>query len=65
MLVIFQLFIGRKAVETEYILINFFIYKLIIYRYLQNNKISVIRDNAFNNLPSLHVLYVLLSKIWV
>ena len=63
MLVIFQLFIGRKAVETEYILINFFIYKLIIYRYLQNNKISVIRDNAFNNLPSLHVLYVLLSKI--
>jgi hypothetical protein len=56
MLVIFQIFIGRKEVETEYILINFFIYKLIIYRYLQNNKISVIRDNTFKNLPSLHVL---------
>jgi hypothetical protein len=27
-------------------------YKLIIYRYLNNNIISVIKDNAFNNLPS-------------
>jgi hypothetical protein len=28
-------------------------YKLIIYRHLYNNIISVIKDNAFNNLPSL------------
>jgi hypothetical protein len=31
-------------------------YKLIIYRYLYNNKISVIEDNTFNNLPSLYNL---------
>ena len=31
-------------------------YKLIIYRYLYNNKISVIKDNTFNNLPSLTTL---------
>jgi hypothetical protein len=28
-------------------------YKLIIYRSLYNNIISVIKDNAFNNLPRL------------
>jgi hypothetical protein len=28
-------------------------YKLIIYRHLDGNKISVIKDNTFNNLPSL------------
>jgi hypothetical protein len=31
-------------------------YKMIIYRYLYSNKISVINDNAFNNLPSLTTL---------
>jgi hypothetical protein len=31
-------------------------YKLIIYRYLYNNIISVIKDNVFNNLPSLYNL---------
>jgi hypothetical protein len=31
-------------------------YKLIIYRRLDHNKISVIEDNAFNNLPSLYYL---------
>jgi hypothetical protein len=31
-------------------------YKLIIYRYLYNNIISVIKDNAFNNLLSLYYL---------
>ena len=31
-------------------------YKLIIYRKLQYNNISVIEDNAFNNLPSLYYL---------
>jgi hypothetical protein len=31
-------------------------YKLIIYRELQYNKISVIEVNAFNNLPSLSYL---------
>jgi hypothetical protein len=29
-------------------------YKLIIYRRLDHNKISVIKDNTFNNLPSLN-----------
>jgi hypothetical protein len=28
-------------------------YKLIIYRYLHNNIISVIEDNTFNNLQSI------------
>jgi hypothetical protein len=31
-------------------------YKLIIYRYLHNNLISVIENNTFNNLPSLYDL---------
>jgi hypothetical protein len=31
-------------------------YKLIIYRHLDYNKISVIEDYAFNNLPSLTTL---------
>ena len=30
------------------------IYPLLIYRHLYNNIISVIKDNAFNNLPSLY-----------
>ena len=40
-------------------------YKLIIYRHLDGNKISVIKDNTFNNLPSLTTLWVLLSIISV
>ena len=31
-------------------------YQLIIYRRLDQNKISVIEDNAFNNLPNLYNL---------
>jgi hypothetical protein len=31
-------------------------YTFIIYRYLQYNMISVIEDNAFNNLSSLYYL---------
>jgi hypothetical protein len=31
-------------------------YILITYRQIQQNKISVIEDNAFNNLPRLTVL---------
>jgi hypothetical protein len=33
-----------------------FIYPSIIYKLLYNNKISVIKDNVFNNLPSLYYL---------
>jgi hypothetical protein len=57
MLVIFKLVIGWKGVETMDAIywVNCG-YKLIIYRYLQNNIISVIKDNAYNNLPSLHYL---------
>jgi hypothetical protein len=33
-----------------------FIYQLNIYRQLQYNEISVVEDNAFNNLPSLTYL---------
>jgi hypothetical protein len=33
-----------------------FIYSLIIYKVVYNNKISVINYNAFNNLPSLYYL---------
>ena len=57
MLVIFKLFIGRKAVETlDTVYWVTCIYKFIIYRYLHNNKISVIKDNTFNNLTSLNTL---------
>jgi len=31
---------------------------LTIYRELQNNNISVIKNNAFNNLPSLYQLWI-------
>ena len=31
-------------------------YKFIIYRYLDGNKLSVIEDNSFNNLTSLNTL---------
>ena len=34
-------------------------YKLIIYRYLHNNKISVIVNNAFNNLARLTTLSII------
>ena len=33
-----------------------FIYSLIIYKLAYNNKISVIKSNALNNLPSLYYL---------
>ena len=56
-MVIFKLFIGWKGVETlDAVYWVTCIYKLIIYRYLHYNKISVIEDNAFNNLPSLTTL---------
>jgi len=55
--VIFKLLIGWKGVETMDAIywVNYG-YELIIYRYLYNNIISVIEDNAFNNLPSLTTL---------
>jgi hypothetical protein len=54
---IFKLFIGWKGVETmdtiHWVDCG---YKLIIYRRLDYNRILVIEDNAFINLPSLHYL---------
>jgi len=38
---------------------------LIIYRDLQNNDISVIEDNAFNNLPNLQYMCVSFSVICI
>jgi hypothetical protein len=56
-LVIFKLFIGWKGVETlDVIYWVTCMYKLIIYRHLDGNKISVIKDNTFNNLRSLNTL---------
>jgi hypothetical protein len=56
-LVIFKLFIGWKGVETlDVIYWVTCMYKLIIYRHLDSNKISVIKDNTFNNLRSLNTL---------
>ena len=56
-LVISKLFIGWKGVETlEVIYWVTCMYKLIIYRLLDHNKISVIEDNTFNNLTSLNTL---------
>jgi hypothetical protein len=37
---------------------------LTIYRWLNNNAISVKEDNTFNNLQSLQRLWVAFSMIW-
>jgi hypothetical protein len=56
-LVIFKLFIGWKGVATlEVICCVTCMYKFIIYGHLDGNKISVIKDNTFNNLTSLNTL---------
>jgi hypothetical protein len=48
---IFKLFIGWKGLETvDVIYWVTFMYKLIIYRLLDHNKISVIEDNTFMTL---------------
>jgi hypothetical protein len=53
-LVIFELFIGWKGVETmDAIYWVNCRYKIIIYRHIEGNNISVIENNTFNNLPSL------------
>jgi hypothetical protein len=56
-LLTFKLFIGWKGVETcDVIYWVTCMHKLIIYRNLDGNKISVIKDNTFNNLTSLNEL---------
>jgi hypothetical protein len=56
-LVTFKLFIGWKGVETlDVIYWVACMYKFIIYRYLDGNKLSVIEDYTFNNLTSLNTL---------
>jgi hypothetical protein len=54
---VIKLFIGWKGVETlDVIYWVTCMYTLIIYRHLDHNIISVIKDNTFNNLTSLTTL---------